>query len=86
MKSFYKYLFNKEEKPVALQKAQMDYISSADNINSHPFYWSGFLMVGNNHPVYFLNPFIKWGIPAIILLLLVYLLIRIKRKKRSTLP
>ncbi len=82
MKDFYKYLNKKDEKPVALQKAQIDYLDGADNITAHPFYWSGFVSIGNNQPVCFTNPFIKWGILAITLFAMIYTLLWVKRKRK----
>jgi CHAT domain-containing protein/Tfp pilus assembly protein PilF len=82
IKDFYKYLYEKDEKPLALQKAQIDYLNGTDNITAHPYYWSGFISIGNNQPVFSTNNYFKWGIPAFILIIVIYFLFWVKRKKK----
>ncbi|MEI6683531.1 MAG: CHAT domain-containing tetratricopeptide repeat protein [Bacteroidota bacterium] len=69
MKDFYHHLAGKEEKPLALQNAQLDYLNSADNLTAHPFFWAGFMAIGNNSPVLGNNPAAKWSIPVLLLIL-----------------
>ena len=50
---FYQYLKKGEGKHVALQKAKLAYLEKYnDPLFSHPFYWSGFNMVGDTTAVY----------------------------------
>lgn len=83
MTSFYKYLKKREKKTEALQHAQIDYLSSADNITAHPFYWSGFILTGNNHPVLWFSPSVLYvTLPvAVILLTLFVIIFWVKRRK-----
>ena len=85
MKGFYKYLNDKDKKSVALQKAQVEYLNSSDNITAHPFYWSGFILIGNNQPVYSITPYVKWGIPAFFLFVIIFTIVWFKlRRKEKT--
>lgn len=51
MELFYKHLSEGESKSIALQQAKLDYLKTADNIHSQPFYWAPFILQGNNDPV-----------------------------------
>jgi CHAT domain-containing protein len=57
MSHFYKHLKKGRSKKNALRKAKLDYISSSDKLNSNPYFWSAFLMVGDNTPLYKKNNF-----------------------------
>ncbi len=82
MKSFYTYLFKGEEKAKALQKAKQDYLSNAISEKSkHPFYWAGFILVGNADPVILDNR--SFPIYHIVIGLLVLLLLYIINNRLS---
>jgi CHAT domain-containing protein len=51
MKKFYERLFNAEKKPEALRNARLDYLDEADQLFAHPFYWAGFIAIGNTQPI-----------------------------------
>jgi CHAT domain-containing protein len=55
MKGFYNYLSQSNTVNVALQNAKNDYLSNADNIKSHPYFWAGYVSVGNSD-MKFANP------------------------------
>jgi CHAT domain-containing protein len=55
MRSFYSSVFNKEDKPEALRMAQLNYLSTADNLLAHPYYWAGFIAIGNDQPLHVSN-------------------------------
>ena len=75
MLAFYKYLKKGMPKNKALQKAKLEYLSSTNDITlKHPYYWSGFVLTGNNQPLpnnniilYIIGSFL-----LILLLLLIY--------------
>ena len=46
MQYFYENLKEGNRKDVALQKAKLDYLSNANRLNSHPYYWSSFIITG----------------------------------------
>ncbi|MFT5749722.1 MAG: CHAT domain-containing protein, partial [Ancylomarina sp.] len=47
MSAFYKYLSQNYPKDVALQQAKLEYLESADALKSHPYFWSGYVAIGN---------------------------------------
>lgn len=49
MTNFYKYLGEGEGKDEALQLAKLDYLNN--NAEAHPFYWAGFVLVGDDKPI-----------------------------------
>ncbi|MEM9328027.1 MAG: CHAT domain-containing protein, partial [Bacteroidota bacterium] len=51
MTNFYRYLSEGHTKGSALQKARQDFLSKADVSRSHPFFWAGFVVVGDDSPV-----------------------------------
>lgn len=72
---FYKNLRKGLSKSAALSKAKVDFIEK-NPLKSHPFYWSGFILTGNNNAI--VNNYLVWfywALGAFILLaiaLLVY--------------
>jgi len=50
MQSFYKNMKDGHSKSQALRKAKLDYLSKADNITAAPYYWAGFVFIGEPEP------------------------------------
>ena len=41
------------KKDIALRNAKLDYLKHAENFSTaHPFYWSAFILIGNNEPLF----------------------------------
>lgn len=74
MSSFYKYLMKGKTKSKSLQLSKIDFIKNADQLKSHPYFWSGYVVIGNNDVLFF--PFKKhliiFGIIMIVGILLFY--------------
>ena len=72
MNDFYTNLSFGQSKDIALQKAKLDYLKSAKPLKLHPYYWAGYVNVGNTKPVIQKTRNKKYlsFIPIIILLLL----------------
>ncbi len=51
MESFYKYLSEGQSKDEALNNARKDYLSTATGKAKHPFYWGGFVLIGDTDPL-----------------------------------
>lgn len=51
MAAFYKNLADGASKDDALRQAKLDFLRNADNIKSDPFYWAGFVLIGDTEPV-----------------------------------
>ena len=52
MTSFYKYLKRGKSKQEAMRLSKIDYLEGADDLTSNPYFWSGFVVVGDSSPIY----------------------------------
>ena len=50
---FYKNLKKGYSKSDALKKARIAYLKNADQLRSHPYFWSSLVVYGNNAPLYY---------------------------------
>ncbi|MFA9391796.1 MAG: CHAT domain-containing protein [Prolixibacteraceae bacterium] len=55
MLNFYRYLFKGFTKPEALRKAKIDHIKQSDPLKSHPYFWQGYILIGDPSPIKFNN-------------------------------
>ena len=51
MDQFYAGLVNDLDKSKALQQAKLEYLSQADQLHAHPYFWSQFVLVGDASPL-----------------------------------
>jgi CHAT domain-containing protein len=51
MQEFYKGLEKKLPKDAALREAKLKYIQNSDPVKAGPYYWSGFIPIGNTDPI-----------------------------------
>lgn len=51
MQRFYYYLGNGWEKDKALHQAKLDFLEKADGNLANPYYWSSFILIGDDQPV-----------------------------------
>jgi CHAT domain-containing protein len=82
VKMFYKYLKKGNSKSVALKKARIAYLKKADQLRSHPYFWSTLVIYGNNTPLYYSKHLI---IAALIVFITVfaYLVLYFRKRKYS---
>ena len=66
MTSFYKYLKRGKSKQEAMRLAKIDYLKKADDLTSNPYFWSGFVVLGDGSPIYNKTGFAYWGIVILI--------------------
>jgi len=72
MISFYEELKNGEEKSTALKNAKLTYLSQADKLHQHPYFWAPFVLSGNVESIKIgssVSPFVYIGGTALLLLL-----------------
>jgi CHAT domain-containing protein len=62
MTSFYKYLKRGKSKQEAMRLAKIDYLEVADDLTSNPYFWSGFVVLGDGSPIYRKSGFAYWMI------------------------
>jgi CHAT domain-containing protein len=53
VRKFYQNLKKGNKKSDALRKARLDYLKKADQLKSHPYFWSSLVVYGNNTPLYY---------------------------------
>ncbi len=51
MTSFYSYIKEGLPKDQALRLSKLDYLESANNLKSHPYFWSAYVNIGDNSPI-----------------------------------
>lgn len=54
---FYKFLWNGKAKSDALRMSKIKYLDEADPLMAHPYFWGGFVFIGDDHPIVY--PVIK---------------------------
>jgi CHAT domain-containing protein len=80
MTSFYKYLRKGKSKQEAMRLSKIDYLDSADDLTSNPYFWSGFVVLGDNSPVYRRSGVVYW---VSIIVLFIGILFFFQYKKNS---
>lgn len=81
MKYFYQNLKDGQTKDVALNNARKSYLATAQGKARHPFYWGGFVLIGDNSPIQSDRNLLVYLIPSI--LVFVMILTVYKRRKRA---
>ena len=82
MISFYKYMDKGYSKSKALREAKLNYLNTAKATElKHPFYWAGYIVVGDNTPL-ITSSFSFWTYAGIVLLLVLIYAFRKKLFKR----
>jgi len=82
VKMFYDNLKLGNSKSVALRKARLTYLKKADQLRSHPYFWSTLVVYGNNSPLFYSKQFIIIVL-AIGLVILVSLILYFRKRKYS---
>ncbi len=64
MPGFYQGLKDGLSKSQALRKAKLDYLSQADQVFTRPYFWAGFVLIGDQGPVHISgsSSLLWWGI------------------------
>jgi CHAT domain-containing protein/Tfp pilus assembly protein PilF len=75
---FYKNLKDGYSKSSALKKARIDFLKNADQLRSHPYFWSTLVIYGDNAPLYYSARLIKAaiGLTVIVIMMLVFYYLR----------
>jgi CHAT domain-containing protein len=70
VKNFYEQFSKGKGLEEALKSAKIEYLKSADPAKAHPYYWAGFLIVGNTDPIYTRTLF-----PSSLITLIIFLIV-----------
>ncbi len=74
--TFYQEIGKGKDVDEALRLAQLNYISTVDDFNKHPYYWAGIIAIGKTEAVHFKSeshPIIKFGSITLLLFCLILL-------------
>lgn len=82
VKMFYNNLKSGKSKSLALRSARLGYLKKADQLRSHPYFWSTLVVYGNNSPLYYSKQLIIIVL-AIVLVNAVLLLLYFRKRKYS---
>ncbi|MEP0984561.1 CHAT domain-containing protein [Ekhidna sp.] len=77
MKYFYQNLKDGQAKDEALNNARKQYLATAEGKARHPFYWGGFVLIGDNNPIEDTN-LLVYLIPSILVIVLILTVYRRK--------
>jgi CHAT domain-containing protein/Tfp pilus assembly protein PilF len=83
MELFYKHLTEGLAKDEALRQAKLDYLKQSDQLTSFPYYWAGYVNIGDNAPLEisktkYLNYILL--LSAVVLIIASFFFIKRKRK------
>ena len=79
MAAFYSHLSQGKTKDLALREAKLDYLENAHPTRLHPYYWAGFVIIGNDKAVWNINLATnKYLQAATIIIILIFLLLLLK--------
>lgn len=70
--SFYKYLADGKSKIEALQLSKLDYLKSSDPLFSHPYFWAGYVDIGNPDPLIIKEKKNTWYILVVAIILILF--------------
>jgi len=84
MTSYYEYIKSGHRKDVAMQKAKLDFLGSANQLKSHPFYWSSYIITGDTKSLTIKHSSINMavGVLGLILILFIILFLIIKKQRK----
>jgi hypothetical protein len=52
MTNFYENLIKGKSKSEALRLSKIKFIENADQLRAHPYFWSGYVVIGNNSALF----------------------------------
>jgi CHAT domain-containing protein/Flp pilus assembly protein TadD len=85
MKYFYQNLADGQAKDVALNNARKEYLKHAKGKARHPFYWGGFVLIGDNSPIIEKKNIWRWLLYMFVGMAVMVAIFQL-REKRGRLP
>ena len=82
MGNFYQYLAKGKDKDEALRLAKLAYLKEASPVYRHPFYWNGFVVMGDVTPLSSEEKGVHYWALGVLGILLLVLLTAVHRKKK----
>jgi CHAT domain-containing protein len=85
MKYYYTGLIKGESKATSLKNAKLKFLKGAKAENSHPFFWSSFVLMGNTDPIYYSVWVIVIPVALILLIILIFIFRKLNRMRKEKL-
>jgi len=82
MTRFYQNLKTGQNKAKALRQAKLDFIQHADPLKAHPYFWAGYVVIGDDTPL-FKNAITHWIIAGIVLTISILLILLFSRRRKK---
>ena len=76
MKYFYKNLVTGLSKDVSLRNAKIEYLKSAHPQKKHPYYWAGFIIIGDCSPLWSSKSILNWFIIGFLCVIVLLFLLK----------
>ncbi|MFP4025796.1 MAG: CHAT domain-containing protein [Thiohalospira sp.] len=83
MTSFYQNLKTGQNKANSLRQAKLDFINNADQLKSHPYFWAGYVVIGDDSPLFPKYKSYAFIVIGLLIISITTLLIFYIRKKKS---
>lgn len=83
MEYFYEALKKGKTKDEAIQTAKVKFLNNSDRLHAHPYFWSGYISIGEQSSVYFPH-YYYWigGFLLLVLIVVAFVLVRHFRSRR----
>ncbi|MEO9482620.1 MAG: CHAT domain-containing protein [Ekhidna sp.] len=81
MKYFYQNLKDGQTKDVALNNARKQYLATATGKARHPFYWGGFVLIGDNSAIEDDKNLLVYLIPSMLVIVMILTVYRRKKNR-----
>jgi CHAT domain-containing protein len=72
VKMFYDNLLRGKSKSKALKNARTEYLKTASQLKSHPYFWSSLIVYGDNSPIYHRGTLVSVIVCAFCIIVLVF--------------
>jgi CHAT domain-containing protein len=82
VEKFYRNLKNGYSKSTSLKMARIDFLNNADQLRSHPYFWSTLVVYGDNEPLYYSKK-LKFIILAIVIILSISIIYYFSKRRYS---
>jgi len=82
MYEFYRQIKKGKSKDKALQESKLTYLASAPPHKTHPYYWAGYLQIGNQSAI-FIPLYLKILSAFIIFVILLFIVIHLKKNSKK---
>ncbi len=81
VKLYYDYLKKGYSKSMSLRKARIDFLSKADQLRAHPYFWSTLVVYGDNSPL--IKPFWPRFLIAVMIIITACLIYYVRKRRYS---